>query len=305
MDQERFTDEAADANVDCSFDSEIALRVMANDRLFLTWVSAISQYKEMVLGPFTLDDGCHGIIFVRQGELHLEIDGQPLVVSEGQSLVLKPGEQVISTPQESDIFCPWLAFRLDRSEARAHAEGIQIKRVARTRDVLRLQELFTLLAEDYTESRLPNEYWPVYNRSSQYLLMSLLSRLESRESEAPVAATGYELIAERAKQYVRMHLPDDLSSDTVARALDCSSGYLRWAFRKAFSEGLADFVFRQRMQRARYMLVSQPRALVYEIARQCGYDNFRHFTTVFRRFHRMTPSEYRAANLHSRVDANI
>lgn len=293
-------------NISENPDTEIALTIYPHDVLHIQWGAILSQPKGMTLAPFTLEDGCYGLLFVRHGTLCVEIGGQWHTVREGQTLIVRPNETVVGTvPHDSDLYCPWLAFKVDSSQYGGREDPIKVPRVADTSVPARLGELIMLLSEDYQDSQSAGIYQPLSRKSCEYLLRSILSRLDPTELELAAAAPYYVVLAERAKDYIRMNLHNDLSSEAVAQALECSAGYLRWAFRKANNEGIREFVLRLRMAKARHFLIADPRLTITQIARACGEDNLSYFTYTFTRFHGIPPTEYRATHSKTRVDIGI
>lgn len=294
-----------DHNVSFSAADEIALELSPLDELCIEWGSVLSQPKGMSFVGFTQEKESYILLLVSHGTLQVELDGEPLIVRQGQTLVIVPGETVVGTaPHETDIYCPWLAFRFQRRRPGARRMGIRIPRVANTRDSRRIAELIALVTEDYHEYQIPGEFRKLSVRSSQYLLLSLLSRLDLSESVRPQASSQSAVLAERARDYVRMHAHQHITSDIVAKALDCSGGYLRVAFRKTYGEGIRDYLLRHRMQRARWSLINS-RMSITQVAGTCGFNDLNYFTRLFTRAHGMSPSEYRAAHGHQRVDAAI
>lgn len=103
---------------------------------------------------------------------------------------------------------------------------------------------------------------------------------------------------ERAKLYIQEHYSDSrLSLDMVASAVGISPTYLSALFKQNAGQSFVSFLTETRLKRAQYLLrVGDYRS--YEVAYLCGYDNSTYFSTIFKRYVGVSPSEYR------KVEAN-
>lgn len=97
---------------------------------------------------------------------------------------------------------------------------------------------------------------------------------------------------EKALEYTRDHLADDLQIDQVARHAAMSPRTLQRRLRDEVHLTWGEFLRHARMIRAMELL-SQGRQ-VTETSLEVGYTNMAAFSTAFRRFTDMTPTEYQA-----------
>lgn len=299
----------------------IVLEVYRTDTLYITWGSVLNQNAGATLDYLPLGSDGYMLLFVSRGSLNVKVgpllseepDYKPDIdtsgnfydIKQGQTLIIGPSEWCIgASSHKSSIFCPFIYFRLKHRYRGSSKANIRVPRVSSVRDPQRMNELFSLVTEDYHEHQAADNFHPVSAESSQHMLFSLLARLDAEETNSPPTPGQPAILVERAKDYIRMHLADHLSSETVAQALDCSAGYLRWAFHNSSGEGINDYVLRKRMQWARHRLV-WTRLSVGQIARTCGFSDANYFTRTFARVHGMPPTQYRAAHIHNRVDAGI
>jgi AraC family transcriptional regulator len=66
-------------------------------------------------------------------------------------------------------------------------------------------------------------------------------------------------------------------------------------FRETTGESPHQFVLRQRISHAKFLL-SSPDLSIAQIAVECGFANSGHLTQTFKRYVGLTPSEYRNFN---------
>jgi len=94
------------------------------------------------------------------------------------------------------------------------------------------------------------------------------------------------------KELVQVKMEDDLSLDEMAQSVGLSTAHFARMFRKSTGETPHQFVLRQRIERAKAMLLA-PDARVLDVAVACGFKTQQHFAQVFRDVCRVSPTEYR------------
>jgi len=97
---------------------------------------------------------------------------------------------------------------------------------------------------------------------------------------------------ERAIAYIQSHLSQPILVTDVAEHVSLSSEYFTRLFKKETGQSIKDFIIQAKIDAARNLLARSdiPVSLV---ALEMGYDNFSHFTQIFKKACGMTPSEYR------------
>ena len=95
---------------------------------------------------------------------------------------------------------------------------------------------------------------------------------------------------------VRCYIEDNLRAAIHARDLaaiaQLSTSHFFRAFRQSFGEAPRSYLMRQRIQRARELMLSSQLPL-QDIARECGIGDQAHFTRVFHRITGMNPNTWR------------
>lgn len=95
-----------------------------------------------------------------------------------------------------------------------------------------------------------------------------------------------------ALDYIRDNPGRSISLEAMARLCGISESYFSKLFNRTLGEGLAAYVNRVRLKRAREMLLSTDKAIT-AIALHLGYEDPGYFDKVFRRAHGMSPRAYR------------
>ncbi len=101
-------------------------------------------------------------------------------------------------------------------------------------------------------------------------------------------------IIEKAQEYIKEHIAENLSLDDTAQAVNVSSFYLSKLFKEERGENYITFITDMRMQKARELL-RNPRASIKEVSISVGYNDQNYFSRIFRSKFGMTPTEFRDA----------
>ena len=110
-----------------------------------------------------------------------------------------------------------------------------------------------------------------------------------RDVLAVPAAPAY---VRQIKQYIGMHLNQDLSLTTLAAGIGLSPTYLSAIFKENEGIGLKEYIIRQRIEAARQLLVSTD-SPISEIAAYVGFCSQSHFGKMFKQHTGMSPLVYR------------
>jgi AraC family transcriptional regulator len=97
---------------------------------------------------------------------------------------------------------------------------------------------------------------------------------------------------QQAIAYIQDHLTENLSLTAIAHELDMSQYYFARLFKQSMGVSPYQYVMRQRMERAQYLLRTTSLS-ISAIAQQIGFSNQNQLTIQFRKFTGTTPSSFR------------
>ncbi|MAT68583.1 MAG: hypothetical protein CMJ58_03585 [Planctomycetaceae bacterium] len=113
-----------------------------------------------------------------------------------------------------------------------------------------------------------------------------------RESTQTFAVSDPRL--REAMQYLHDHLHEPMFTiDDVARHATVSRRWLEYAFREALEETPYQYLRRQRLARARRLLIDEPEEKIYRIAQLSGFSSAKQLAISFQQDVGMSPREYR------------
>lgn len=115
-----------------------------------------------------------------------------------------------------------------------------------------------------------------------------------RESTQTFAVADPRL--REALEFLHEHLHEPLFSiDDVSRQAGVSRRWLEYAFRDSLGETPYQYLRRQRLARARRLLVEEPKKKIYSIAQCSGFSSAKQLAMTFQQDLGMSPREYRRA----------
>lgn len=99
----------------------------------------------------------------------------------------------------------------------------------------------------------------------------------------------------KTQEFTEKNLHEDVSLRALADHVNLHSTHLSKIYKIETGEGISDYVFRLRMERACHMLKTTDKR-VYEVSKDIGYLDSAYFIKVFKRQFAVTPQEYRDSN---------
>lgn len=98
----------------------------------------------------------------------------------------------------------------------------------------------------------------------------------------------------KALQYIGKHYSEpSLGLEEVAEEAGLSTGRFSTLFKTETAMTFTDYLLRLRMEKAKE-LMKNPNMKIYEAAQFAGYENIPYFSTAFKKYTGVSPSEYRA-----------
>lgn len=93
-------------------------------------------------------------------------------------------------------------------------------------------------------------------------------------------------------RYIKEHLTENMSIDTLARESFMSKSAFFRAFKETFGVPPLEYILRERIQQAK-KLMADPTISITEVCYQSGFNNLNYFIKLFKRLEQLTPTEFR------------
>lgn len=221
------------------------------------------------------------------------------VVTRGRSgnLCITPAGQSIAAHWDEPLENMGFSFDpqfVSRIAAENHfAPNFEFTEIYKHEDALIQNIGLALLAEAKAET-------PVGRVFTDSLVQTLTLHLLTNYSTARPAKvqngglSGYKL--RRVKEFIDANLEVDLSLSEIAAEAELSQYHFAREFRKTTGLTPQQYLMQQRIEKAKVLLADARLPLV-EVSLLTGFKNQSHFTTLFRKFTKLTPKTWRDLKL--------
>lgn len=133
--------------------------------------------------------------------------------------------------------------------------------------------------------RTTDEIHEIYQLAATMLAKQVYMQKQKKPS--------YQVI--RVQNYIARNIFKKISLDEIAEYIDLSSNYLCNLFSKEMGMSLHNYIQREKVSTSCNLLMHTQRS-ISDIATYMGYQTQSNFTTVFRKWKGMTPTEFREQN---------
>lgn len=133
----------------------------------------------------------------------------------------------------------------------------------------------------------------------QLLISELWIRI-SRCTENPASATGITYLKKAIHYISENYQRSGLSVEDIAKNTGISVSYLQKLFKNQFDTTVNDYLNEYRIQKTCYLILHSPMTLKM-IQEQVGFSSRQHFNYTFRKFTKLTPTEYKKKYLFSEL----
>jgi AraC-like DNA-binding protein len=117
---------------------------------------------------------------------------------------------------------------------------------------------------------------------ASYLCMERLVSL--RQENLPV----------QIDEYIREHLTEALDAPLIAEHFGIGKTRLYEIAKESYGYGIAEHIRKERIEKAKALLLSDPALPVSEIAVLSGFSDYNNFITLFRKQTGYTPRQFRS-----------
>lgn len=133
----------------------------------------------------------------------------------------------------------------------------------------------------------------IYNSNDIFTLeTSMLEMLNLAIHNLTGSGVSQNKIVEDTIKYIHSHLSETLSLENIAENLHISPSHLSRTFRKSYSEPLTEYINKTRIEKAKEYLI-HPGTLSYEVAELVGYHDPTYFSSIFKKYTGLSPTEFK------------
>ncbi len=139
-------------------------------------------------------------------------------------------------------------------------------------------------------------------RMREAALQAIINELQPQKTpieiigQEELSTSDQELLARLVTAVKSNMSQGDVSIESLASKLCLTRGQLNRRIKSVTGVTTQQYVLRIRLEHARILLLENKEMPISEIAYKCGFEDATSFSRAFRRFHGMSPSQYRGGN---------
>lgn len=211
------------------------------------------------------------------------------IVGAGQAVWIAPGQshELIADPKGWTV--DWLSVSgSGLKQLSMSSDLFSQTSVVQLTDAPKLRELM----DDIFETSL--DLSPSANRKRSSLAYAFLLEVEKNSSiKAAGSSAQREQRLRPVLDYIAAHYQESIDLTTLAQLLEITPQHLCTMFRKQMEMRIFEYINLIRVQISKAQLIAKPDVPVRNIAHECGFEDVSYFCSIFKRFEKMTPGEYR------------
>lgn len=231
------------------------------------------------------------MILVVDGALRFEIENNTFCITPGQYLLVPRNTKHAFLNEGTDA-TEYLEIKFSLLKS-AFDSQIARRKIQTSANEL-VAGLFKQIVKEYAsfDNRADNA-------AASYLLALLnilgeSDRYQETSQFRYFAASDYTELSQKIIKYLEEHYHEDVSLDSLARAIDYNKSYLCVAFKKDTHLKIIDCLNTIRIRRAAELVVYSEYTLT-QVAEACGFSSVSHFNRVFLKYVGITPGQCRRA----------
>ena len=132
----------------------------------------------------------------------------------------------------------------------------------------------------------------LYNSMNMEMLFQNLTDFLFRDTQPDSQKLDTPEYYSSVCSYMKNHLDEPLSLNTIVRELHVSQGYLSYIFRKYAGQSFNTCLTSMRMEKAKEILENDRNILIKDVAQMVGYQDQFYFSRVFKLYTGVRPTEF-------------
>lgn len=232
--------------------------------------------------------GCFWL-HTRKGSGTVMFEGQRTPVAQGQGVWISTGQPFELSAAPEGWTVDWLA--LSGKGVDCLVQSIPVfsqPAVYYLADDAALHEQFAaILGQGPDFSRSANDH---YSMEAYSCLMQIGQQISS----LPVSGRGVrEQRLKPVLDYIADHFRESITLEVLSQVMGVTPQHLCTVFRKLMGLRIFEYINQIRILASKADLIDHPDKSVKSVANDCGFDDVSYFCSIFKRFEKVTPGDFR------------
>lgn len=202
----------------------------------------------------------------------------PEIVITDVKMPIKDGMQMLETTKEEGYSAIIVSGFNDFTYAKQAMKFGACEYLLKPVDPNEMEEALKRAVE---QQKMRKAYEKALNQKQELETLALIQAIQEDKDDLAVAMLHY--IEDKYQEKIVM--------EDLCKALNYSETLLNRKFKEAYQCTFNDYLNRYRIQKA-MELMRKKESTLEEIAIQCGFTNYKYFSTVFRKYISCSPKEY-------------
>lgn len=215
------------------------------------------------------------------------INGNNIMIPENSVFIFK---KCCQYPSENSFAGDWILFEFENNEEEIFFSlGLKYEQSVQMDNLCFLSFCIKSIAyEKYSGN--------INSKSSiqhyMFLMFNSISEQIHKKSVSPIKCDNYFEILSHIRNKIYTHPYEQMTIDSISHEVRMSKSNFQHLYKKYFNVTFIQDLINSRIEYAKMLLI-HTNFNVSDIAFQCGYNNYIHFTKQFKIKTGMTPVEYR------------
>ncbi|WP_170311504.1 helix-turn-helix domain-containing protein [Vallitalea okinawensis] len=228
-------------------------------------------------------------VYIRKGAVKYWCDDQEHIAHAGDFYIIHPGQKHREVSYIEPLEFIYLKFRYKQMDQLSHPQE-QIIRNA-DKDIVTLMEQIIIELE---EQELGTKQ--IVEAIILQLIWRVKRRLNLNNDCDQVKIDSKNIIVQEAIEYIKSHQHEKITVKQIAENCNVSTDYLAHIFKEITEFSLLQYVDHIKMDEASIMLLNTDMN-IRQIAYELGYNDALYFSKKFKKFFKLSPTDYRKQNM--------
>jgi AraC-like DNA-binding protein len=225
------------------------------------------------------------IMYVIRGSQTICFDNKTFVIADGDLLILEPHTPYSYSTKDAEVNYLWLHFTGYGAQQKLHAAGLQTNTILHCGHSVRIIELWERMCHEFT---IHDQHFETMSHAVFTQILTTFSR--------KIQSIGKGKNLQKSLVYIHENYSQKISIATLAKIEGFSQSHYRALFAKIHGESPVEYITKQRIMSAVYMLENTDCRLD-EIATSVGFNDAYYFGRKFKQVMGISPGKYRNTQL--------